>query len=104
MTTDEIRDYIDAAISANFDGYKSQSGEIDTSEGGDGRFVGKVAATLYAGLPVGRDIFVAIGSTAEGAQIVKVGRSEVVKPDTENLDLILKKELGIDKGEDEEST
>lgn len=99
MTTDEIRDYIDSAVSNQFTGYQSQSGEMETSEGGDGRFVGKVAATMYSGLPVGRDIFVAIGSTAEGAQIVKVGRSECVKPTTGDLDLILKKELGIEPPE-----
>ena len=57
--------------------------------------MGKVSATMYSGLPVGRDIFVAIGLTAENAQIVKVGRSECLKPSTVDLDMILKKELGI---------
>lgn len=104
MTTSEIRDYIDTAISGSFSGYQSQSEEMMTSEGGDGRFVGKVAATLYSGLPVRRDIFVAIGSTAEGAQIIKVGRSECVKPDTDDLDLLLKKELGIEPGGEKSAT
>ena len=100
MTTQEIRDYIDTAVSSNFTEYKSQSGEMETSEGGDGRFVGKVSATMYSGLPIGRDIFLAIGTSAEGAQIIKVGRSECVKPDTSDLDLLLKKELGIEPSEE----
>ena len=100
MTTAEITDYIDTAISTNSSGYKSQSGEMETSEGGDGRFVGKVSATMYSGLPVGRDIFLAIGTSAEGAQIIKLGRSECVKPDASDLDLLLKKELGIEPGEE----
>lgn len=99
MTTQQIRDFIDAAVSTNFSDYKSQSGEMQTSEGGDGRFVGKVSATMYSGLPIGRDIFVAVGATAEGAQIVKIGRSECVKPSTDDLGLLLKKELGIETGE-----
>ncbi len=95
MTTEEIRDYIDAAVSAAFKGYASDSGEIETSAGGDGRFVGTVSATRYSGLPIGGDIFIAIGQTSEGAQIVKLGKTECVKPDPANLDVLLEKELGI---------
>ena len=93
----EIQDYIEAAVSSNFDAFTSQSEELTTSEGGDGRFLGKGSATKYSGLPIGRDIFIAIGQTAEKAQIVKVGRSECLRPSTADLDLILKKELGIDQ-------
>ena len=60
-----------------------------------GRFDGKVSATMYSGLPIGRDIFIAIGQTKEEAQIVKRGRSECLRPTTADLDLILEKELGI---------
>lgn len=103
MTTPEILDYIDAAIRAAFSGYKTESGEIETGEGGDGRFVGTVSATRYSGLPPGGDIFVAVGKTEQGVQIVKVGRSECVRPEPENLDVILEKEFGIeDDGDGEE--
>jgi hypothetical protein len=95
MTTQEIQDYIDAAVRAKFSDFTSQSEELVTSDGGDGRFEGKVSATKYSGLPLGRDIFIAIGQTAEKAQIIKVGRSECLRPSTADLDLILKKELGI---------
>jgi hypothetical protein len=97
MTTLEIQNYIDTAVSSNFNGFTSQSEEMMTSDGGDGRFEGKVSATKYSGLPLGRDIFIAIGQTAEKAQIVKVGRSECLRPSTVDLDQILKKELGVDQ-------
>jgi len=97
MTTLEIQNYIDAAISSNFTDFTSQSEEMTTRDEGDGRFMGKVSATMYSGLPIGRDIFIAIGQTAEKAQIVKVGRSECLRPSTADLDMILTKELGIDK-------
>ena len=99
MTTSEIQDYINQAIRSNFDNFTEKSEEVTTSEGGDGRFLGKVAATMYSGLPVGRDIFVAIGLTAENAQIVRIGRSECLKPNTTDLDMILQKELGIENRE-----
>ena len=70
MTTQEIQQYIDAAIGANFEEFTSESGEMMTSEGGDGRFMGKVIATRYGGLPVGRDLFLAIGETDLKVQIV----------------------------------
>ncbi|MGJ8643048.1 MAG: hypothetical protein ACSHX9_06540 [Luteolibacter sp.] len=98
MTTKEIQDYIAAAISANYDGYTTQSGEMMTSEGGDGRFLGKVVATMYIGLPGGKDIYLAIGETVKKSQIIKFGDSECLKPGTGELDLLLLKELGI--GED----
>ena len=95
MTTQEIQQTIDAAIRANFEGITSESGEMMTSAGGDGRFLGKVIATRYAGLPAGKDIFVAIGQTELEVQIVKVGKSECLKPDAAELDFMLRKELGI---------
>ena len=97
MTTQEIQQYIDTAISANFSGYTSESGEMMTSEGGDGRFLGKVIATMYVGLPGGRDIFLAIGETSKKSQIIKLGDSECLKPSETELDLLLQKELGIEK-------
>ena len=97
MTTLEIQKHIEAAVSANFTDFTSRSEEVTTSAGGDGRFEGKVSATRYSGLPLGRDLFIAIGQTAEEAQIVKVGRSECLRPSTADLDLILEKELGIVK-------
>ena len=65
-----------------------------TSEGGDGRFYGKVFATRYSG--VGRDIFLAIGETEKKVQIVKLGKSEVLKPGKDDLDMLLLKELRIE--------
>ena len=100
MTTEEIQKYIDAAISENFSGYTTQSGEMMTSEDGDGRFLGKVVATMYVGLPGGIDIFLAIGETVKKTQIIKFGDSECLKPGEAELDLVLQKELGIN-AEDE---
>lgn len=95
MTTEEIQNHIDAAIRAKFEGYSSESGEMMTSEGGDGRFFGKVVATRYSGLPGVSEIYLAIGETGKGSQIIKLGDSECLKPDPGNLDLLLRKELGI---------
>lgn len=97
MTTREIQQYIDAAIRSHFGGYTTESGEMMTSEGGDGRFFGKVIATMYVGLPVGREIFLAIGETKEKVQIIKLGDSECLEPAGIQLDLLLLKELGIEK-------
>lgn len=97
MTTEEIQQYIDAAISANFSGITSQSGEMVTSEGGDGRFFGKVVATMYMGLPGGNDLYLAIGQTEKNSQIIKFGDSECLKPSETELDFLLQKELGIEK-------
>ena len=69
-----------------------------TSEKGDGRFVGKVIATRYSGLAEGRDIFLAIGETELNAQIVKLGKSECLRPSESDLDMLLLRELGIKKG------
>jgi hypothetical protein len=96
MTTQEIQQYIDAAICSNFADYSSESGEMMTSAGGDGRFVGKVIATRYAGLPAGKDLFLAIGQTDKEAQIVKLGKAECLKPSKTDLDLLLLKELGVE--------
>jgi hypothetical protein len=96
MTTQEIQEYIDTAISSNFEGYLSQSGEMMTSEEGDGRFLGEVFATRYAGLPGKNDVYLAIGKTERGSQIIKFGDSECLKPSETELDLLLLKELGIE--------
>ena len=95
MTTQEIQQYIEAAIRSNFDDYTSESGEMMTSAGGDGRFVGKVIATRYGGLPVGKDLFLAVGETEQKAQIIKLGKLECLKPSKTDLDLMLRKELGV---------
>ncbi len=97
MTTQEIQQYIDAAIGSKFEDFTSESGEMMTSKEGDGRFMGKVFATRYAGLPVGKDIFLAIGETEKKLQIVKLGKAECVKPSEGDLDALLLKELGIKK-------
>ena len=97
MTTQEIQKYIDAAITSKFDRVTSESGEMMTSEGGDGRFFGKVVATRYGGLPAGRDLFLAIGETELKVQIVKLGKSECLTPGEDDLDALLFKELGIEK-------
>ncbi len=97
MTTEEIQQYIDTAIRSNFDGFTSESGEMMTSERGDGRFLGKVVATMYSGLPGGKDVFLAIGETAKKSQIIKLGDSECLKPSETELDLLLQKEFGIEK-------
>ncbi|WP_411827633.1 hypothetical protein [Luteolibacter sp. AS25] len=97
MTAPEIQQYIETAISANFSGYTTEAGEMMTSEGGDGRFFGKVEATMYSGLPGGKDVFLAIGKTSKQLQIIKLGDSESVKPSEAELDLLLLKELGIEK-------
>ena len=99
MTTQEIQQHVDAAIGANFDGFTAESGEMMTSEGGDGRFMGKVFATRYVGLPVDGDIFLAIGETERKLQIVKLGNAECLKPSKVELDAILLKELGIKQEE-----
>lgn len=96
MTTQEIQEYINAAICAKFEEITTESGEMMTSEGGDGRFLGKVIATRYAGLPGGRDLFLAIGETEKKVQIVKLGKSECLSPGKADLDLLLRKELGIE--------
>lgn len=96
MTTEEIQQYIDAAIRSHFEGYTTESGEMETSAGGDGRFFGKVVATMYCGLPAGRNIYLAIGETEKQTQIIKLGDSECLKPSETELDLMLFKELGIE--------
>lgn len=95
MTTQEIQDYVDGVIRSNFQGYQVEAGEMVTSPGGDGRFLGKVVAVRYSGLPVGRDVFLAIGETDKKCQIIKFGDSECLKPGEIDLDLVLAKELGI---------
>ena len=94
MTTEEIQEYINLAIRGGFKGVKMESKWM-TSEGGDGRFLGKVMATRYGGLPLGRDLFLAIGETDKKVQIVKLGKSECLSPGKSDLDLLLRKELGI---------
>ena len=96
MTTEEIQQYIDEVIRANFEGHISQSGEMMTSEEGDGRFLGKVFATRYAGLRGRGDLYLAIGETVKQSQIIKFGDSECLKPSETELDLLLLRELGIE--------
>ncbi len=96
MNTQEIQQYIDAAIGSKFENFTSESGEVMTSAGGDGRFMGKVFATRYAGLPAGKDIFLAIGESEKKVQIVKLGKAECLKPETNDLDMMLEKELEIE--------
>jgi len=96
MTTEEIQNYVDAAIRKKFRGLSSESGEMMTSDGGDGRFFGKVIATRYAGLPANRDLFLAIGETDQKIQIVKLGKSECLTPGKDDLNVLLYKELGIE--------
>lgn len=95
MTTQEIQQYIDNAVSSNFEGYTSESGEMMTSAGGDGRFSGKVLATRYSDLPTIGDVYLAIGLTDKQLQIVKLGKSECLNPSEVELDFMLLKELGI---------
>lgn len=96
MNTQEIKDYIDNAILAKFKDVTSESGEVMTSEGGDGRFFGKVFATRYTGFPKEGDLFLAIGESKTKVQIVKLGRAECLKPGQHDLNLMLEKELGIE--------
>ena len=96
MTTQEIQEYIEAAMSGKFDGYTTQSEEMMTSAGGDGRFFGKVFATRYLGLPGGQDLFLVVGETEKKVQIVKFGNTESLTPSETDLDIVLLKELGIE--------
>ena len=41
MTTEEIQQHINGVLEKHFTGLTAQSGEMMTSEGGDGRFFGK---------------------------------------------------------------
>lgn len=100
MTTEEIQQYIESAISSNFQNYVTESGEMMTSEGGDGRFFGKVYATRYSGLPDDRMLFLVVGETEKKIQIIKFGNSESLTPSTTDLDLLLLKELGIQSEEE----
>lgn len=95
MNTQEIRQYIDAAIGSNFAEITAETGEMMTSEEGDGRFLGKVHATRYTGFPEGRDIFLAIGESKKKVQIVKLGNAECLQPGEKDLDFLLQKKLGI---------
>ncbi len=95
MNTQEIQQYIDDAIGSKFEDFTSESGEVMTSEGGDGRFMGKVFATRYSGLPDGRDIFLAIGGSEKKVQVVKLGKAECLSPRKTDLDMMLEKEFEI---------
>ncbi len=98
MNTVEIQKHIDAAIREHFSDFSTESGEMMTSAGGDGRFFGKVIGTRYSGLRV-QDIFLAIGETEKRLQIVRFGKSECLKPSEDDLDGLLLKELGIKREE-----
>ena len=97
MTTEEIQHYVDAAIRSRFEGFTAESMEMMTSEGGDGRFFGKVFAMRYLGLSENPEIYLAIGQTEREVQIVKFGNSECLTPQEGDLDFLLQKELGIGK-------
>lgn len=96
MTDLEIQQYIDRSIRSNFQSHTSESGEMMTSEGGDGRFLGRVVATRYMGFSNRHDIYLVIGMTAKGTQIIKFGDTECIKPGEMELDVMLFKELGIE--------
>ncbi len=100
MTDQEIQNYIDTSIRSNFHGYTTESGEMMTSEGGDGRFFGKVTATRYMGFSRRADIYLVIGMTAKLTQIIKFGDTECIKPSETELDVMLFKELGIEPGKE----
>lgn len=97
MTTEEIQQYINAAVSSKFDGYNAQAMEMMTSEGGDGRFFGKVSAIRYSGIADYGDLYLAVGTSEKGVQIVKFGNSESLTPEEGELDFLLQKELEIVK-------
>ena len=100
MTTEEIQQYIHAAVQSKFDGFTAESMEMMTSEGGDGRFLGKVHAMRYLGIPEYPEIYLAVGTTKLGVQIVRFGMSECLNPQESDLDFLLQKELSIIKDED----
>ena len=100
MTDLEIQQYIDRSIRTNFASHTSESGEMMTSEGGDGRFLGRVVATRYMGFAKRQDIYLVIGMTAKGTQIIKFGDTECIKPGEMELDVMLFKELGIEPDAD----
>ena len=96
MTTKEIQDYVEAAINAKFSGYTTEAAEMMTSEGGDGRFFGKVSAVRYMGLPEGESLFLVVGETEKKIQIMKFGNTEALTPTEADLVLVLRKELGLE--------
>lgn len=87
---------MEAAIAAQFEGYTTQAGEMMTSEGGDGRFFGKVDAVRYSGLPQMGELFLVVGETEKKVQIIKFGNTECLAPSQTDLDLVLQKELGLE--------
>ena len=99
MTTEDIQQHINGVLEKHFTGISAQSGEMMTSEGGDGRFFGKVTATLYSGFPGGQELYLAIGETEKKTQIIKFGLSECLQPGQYELDMLLFKELGIKPSE-----
>ena len=99
MTTQEIQKYIEVGISRKFTDITIEAGEMMTSEGGDGRFLGKVLAHRYSGIPNQNMLFLVIGETEKKIQIIKFGNSECLTPSETDLDLLLLKELGIKKEE-----
>lgn len=101
MTTQEIQDHISNSIGSKYNGVTSESGEIMTSEGGDGRFMGKVDAVRYDGLPIANGIFLAIGETDKAIQIVRLGSSECLNPTPVDLNAMLLKELAIEVPDEE---
>ena len=95
MTVEEIREYVESALRAQFEGFVAESFEMMASEGGDGRFHGKVFGTSYSGLIKGGPLYLAVGQAENGVQIVRFGNTESLTPTQADLDLALRKELGI---------
>ncbi|MFC5049906.1 hypothetical protein ACFPK9_04690 [Rubritalea spongiae] len=95
MDTQEIQEYIDTAIRSSFENFTTETAEVMTSPQGDGRFFGKVSATRYSDLPIGKDVFLAIGKSEKLVQIVRLGKAECLGPGKADLDLMLEKEFGI---------
>ena len=100
MTTQEIQQYIEAGIRTKYNSFNIESGEMMTSEGGDGRFLGKVYAQRYSGIPDKEMFFLVIGETEKKIQIIKFGDSECLTPSETDLNLLLLKEMGIKVSED----
>ena len=95
MTNKEILNYLSTKLSTEFPGLQTESGEIEAEEGKDGLFVGTVSARLFSNLPNDRQLYAAVGKTAEGLPLVRFGRSDCVNPDGDKLDFLLEKELGM---------
>lgn len=93
MTPEEIEEYIEEFIARTVHEYRRECGIVETNKGGDGRFFGEVQAVAYSSQTFTRTIYLAIGKTEMGVQLVRFGASECVRPEKSDLDLLLKKNL-----------